>query len=198
MIYFIRHGETDWNIEKKTQGHTDIPLNDNGKKQALVLANKIKKIKINKIISSDLKRAMETAEIIGKFLKCNSFETDKKIREFNYGTLEGICRDELTSETWEIFNNHPEKLNAESVYDVFLRIKSFFENLQNDYNDNLLIVAHGGSLRVIKYYLENKIFDKDKYLKFYKDLKIKNADIFEWKNGVDNTVNLITFDDNDS
>ena len=69
MIYLVRHGQTDWNIEKKhTQGHTDIPLNENGKKQAEQLAQSISNLKIDKIISSDLLRAKETAEIINKKL----------------------------------------------------------------------------------------------------------------------------------
>ena len=64
MIYLVRHGQTDWNIEKKTQGHTDIPLNGTGKRQAEELAEKIADLKIDRIISSDLLRARETAEIM--------------------------------------------------------------------------------------------------------------------------------------
>lgn len=54
MIYLVRHGQTDWNLEKKTQGHTDILLNDNGREQALRVSNLLRNYKIDKIYSSDL------------------------------------------------------------------------------------------------------------------------------------------------
>lgn len=190
LIYFVRHGETGWNLEKKTQGHTDISLNASGRKQAFELASRIKNLKINKIISSDLKRAKETAEIIGETIGCSNLEFDSRLREFNYGVLEGVCRNELTPETWEIFNNHPEKLKAESFKEIFTRIKNFFDESNFNLKDNVLIVAHGGSLRVIKYYLENKTFDEEKYFKFYKDLKIKNVYIFEWDGDIINFLEI--------
>lgn len=181
MIYLVRHGQTDWNIEKKTQGHTDIPLNENGKKQAKVLAQNIGHLSIDKIISSDLLRAKETAEIINeRFGK--KIILDTRIREINYGILEGVPRDTLTQETWDIFNNNPEQLQAEPKIHIFERIKSFFDELQN-LKDNILIVTHGGALRMIMYYAENRNeFDNDKYTKYFKDIKINNADIFEWGN----------------
>lgn len=181
MIYLVRHGQTDWNIEKKTQGHTDIPLNENGMKQARVLAQKISHLKIDKIISSDLLRAKETAEIINESFG-KEIILDTRIREINYGILEGVPRDTLTQDTWDIFNNNPEQLKAEPKVHIFERIKSFFDELQ-DSKDNILIVTHGGALRMIMYYAENRNkFDNDKYTKYFKDIKINNADIFEWKN----------------
>jgi len=180
MIYLVRHGQTDWNIEKKTQGHTDIPLNDNGKQQALTLSEKLKYLKIDKIYSSDLLRSKETAQIINSSFNLEII-LDKRLREINYGDLEGIPRTELNEEVWEIFNKTPEKLHAEPIIEVYNRIKSFFEEIEND--KNILIVAHGGALRVIMYYINNKeIFNKEEYDKKYKDFKIKNADVFVWNN----------------
>jgi len=130
MIYLVRHGQTDWNIEKKhTQGHTDIPLNENGKKQAEQLAQSISNLKIDKIISSDLLRAKETAEIINKKFGSPIF-FDERMREINYGILERIPRDTLTQETWDIFNTRPEELKAESKVHIFERIKNFFDELK--------------------------------------------------------------------
>lgn len=181
MIYLVRHGQTDWNIERKTQGHTDIPLNENGKKQAKILAKNIGHLSIDKIISSDLLRAKETAEIINeRFGK--EIILDTRIREINYGILEGVPRELLIQDTWDIFNNNPEQLKAESKIHIFERIKSFFDELQNS-KDNILVVSHGGTLRMIMYYAENRNeFDNDKYTKYFKDIKINNADIFEWGN----------------
>ena len=104
MIYIIRHGQTDWNIEHRTQGQTDIALNTNGIKQAELITQKIANLKINNIISSDLKRAYMTAQIINKNFN-KKIETDKRLREFCFGTLEGITRDKITQEIWNDFNS---------------------------------------------------------------------------------------------
>ncbi|TYB31933.1 MAG: histidine phosphatase family protein, partial [Candidatus Mcinerneyibacterium aminivorans] len=63
-IYFVRHGETKGNKEKKFRGRTDYPLNENGKNQAKKLKEKLKKYKFDKLLTSPLKRAHETAKII--------------------------------------------------------------------------------------------------------------------------------------
>ena len=181
MIYLVRHGQTNWNIEKKTQGHTDIPLNENGRKQAELLAKGISALKIDRIISSDLLRAKETAEILNKNLKKN-ISFDQRIREINYGVLEGVPRDTITQDIWNIFDTKPEELKAESKIHIFERIKSFFDELQYS-KDNILVVTHGGTLRMIMYYAKNRNkFDNDEYIKYFKDIKINNTDIFEFEN----------------
>ena len=62
-LYIARHGQTDWNVQHKAQGRTDIPLNDIGKKQAAELRNQIKDIEFDAVYASPLKRATETAQI---------------------------------------------------------------------------------------------------------------------------------------
>ena len=90
-IYLTRHGETDWNIEKKIQGSTDIPLNETGLNQAYQLANKIKdsKLEIDFIYTSSLKRAEDTAKIISH---CNQipFYSYDGLAEMNLGKWEGL------------------------------------------------------------------------------------------------------------
>jgi len=180
MIYLVRHGQTDWNVEKKTQGHTDIPLNDIGREQARSLSLDISKLGIDSIISSDLLRAKETAEIINEANGVNLI-FDQRLREINYGDLEGISRDNLKPETWDIFNVTPEKFNAEPFTDVFVRIKSLFDEL-SDKQENILIVTHGGPLRMIMYYANNRDkFDKKEYALFSQNAKIKNAAVFGWE-----------------
>ena len=177
MIYLIRHGQTDWNLEKKTQGHTDISLNQNGIEQAKQISKIIGNYKIDKIYSSDLSRAKETAEIINENFGLDII-LDKRLREINYGDLEGIPRPTLSQDVWDTFNNNPEKLNAEPIVNVFDRIKSFFNEL--DYNENIIIVTHGGALRTIMYYINNSDnFDKKIYDEKYRDTKINNGAFFE-------------------
>lgn len=177
MIYLVRHGQTDWNIEKKTQGHTDIPLNETGILQAYNISNNLKKLKIDKIYSSDLQRAHQTAEIINEQFNLNVI-LDNRLREINYGDLEGISRTTLNHKIWDIFNDKPEQLHAEPIDCVFKRIKSFIDEL--DINKNILIVTHGGALRMIMYYVNNKEFSKDEYDKNYRNMKINNVSVYEW------------------
>ena len=84
----IRHGVTDWNDEYRTQGHSDIPLNEKGRQQAELLSRRIGTEQWDYIYSSDLSRALETAEIIGKF-KNIEVRTDPRLREMNCGLIEG-------------------------------------------------------------------------------------------------------------
>ena len=179
MIYIIRHGQTDWNIEHRTQGQTDIVLNTEGIKQAELITQKIANLKIDSIISSDLKRAYMTAQIINeKFNK--TIEADKRLREFNFGTLEGITRDQITKEIWRKFDENPKQFNAEAKKEIFNRIKSFIDDIKSEnLNKNVLVVTHGGPIRMINYYIDNgDNFNDKKYLDEYMNLKIKNLDLF--------------------
>ena len=178
MIYLVRHGQTDWNLEKKTQGHTDISLNDNGREQAKLVSKVIKDYKIDKIYSSDLLRARETADIINEKFGLNIL-TDNRLREINYGDLEGIPRTMLSQDVWDVFNNNPLELHAEPMLDVYTRIKNFFDSL--NYDEDILIVTHGGALRAIMYYISNReFFDKIEYDKNYRDMKIVNGAIYKF------------------
>jgi broad specificity phosphatase PhoE len=87
-IYLVRHGRTDWNEKGLIQGHTNIALNQEGKIQAENLARELKHIKFDKVFSSDLARAKQTAEIIALEHKL-SVETSKALRERNFGKYEG-------------------------------------------------------------------------------------------------------------
>lgn len=184
MIYLVRHGQTDWNIEKKTQGHTDISLNENGRNQARMLSVGIASLGIDRIVSSDLSRARETAEILNDKIGCK-IELDSRLREINYGVLEGVCRDNLTPKDWEIFNTTPEALNAEPMISVFSRIKSCFDELR-EAEGNILVVTHGGALRMIMYYASSpESFERNEYVKFCQNAKIKNAAVFKWNSTMD-------------
>lgn len=116
---------------------------------------------------------------------------DNRLREINYGDLEGIPRTTLSQDVWTIFNNNPLELHAEPMLDVYTRIKNFFDSL--NYDEDILIVTHGGALRAIMYYINNRdFFNKTEYDKNYRDTKISNGCIFKW-NYNDNSFNTIDF-----
>ena len=93
-ILLTRHGQTEWNALGKLQGRQDIKLNEVGKEQALTTGEKIKNEKIDIIITSPLKRARETAEIINKQFNVEIVEDDR-LMERCYGDFEGITKVEL-------------------------------------------------------------------------------------------------------
>ena len=68
LVFLTRHGETDWNIEGRWQGHTDVPLNDNGRTQAVAVAEALQSAGLCGVVASDLSRARETAQIVGAAL----------------------------------------------------------------------------------------------------------------------------------
>jgi probable phosphoglycerate mutase len=88
-ICFIRHGETDWNVEKRIQGHTDIPLNETGRAQALAMAFNAAHQRFHAIYSSDLKRTMETAQVLAQ-REDQGVKPLPQLRERHYGVFQGI------------------------------------------------------------------------------------------------------------
>src|SRR5688572_566464 len=102
-FYFLRHGETDWNVEGRVQGHTDTPLNENGRAQARAAIYILKKHKIDRIVSSTLNRAFETAQIVNAVLNL-PIETDERLCERNFGVYEGLVGPEI--EAWKLANAH--------------------------------------------------------------------------------------------
>lgn len=88
-ICIIRHGETDWNVEKRIQGHTDIPLNDTGRAQALAMAFNAAHQRFHAIYSSDLLRAMETAAALAQ-REDHAVKALPQLRERHYGIFQGL------------------------------------------------------------------------------------------------------------
>src|SRR5687767_15916178 len=103
-LYIFRHGETDWNLARRIQGHTDIALNERGRDQARDLANRLERYPIQAILSSDLARARETAEIVARRSDVPVF-VDERLREASLGDAEGLTVDEAIArfgaEAWQ-------------------------------------------------------------------------------------------------
>lgn len=142
-IGLIRHGITEWNELGLAQGISDIPLNKIGKQQALALANKLSsEEKWDFIITSDLSRAVETAEIISSTLKIPIKMHDVRLREINCGEIEGTTEEERISKwgtEWRALD-----LGMEKFEDVSKRgIQSLKEIMDTYKGKRVLIVSHG-------------------------------------------------------
>lgn len=168
-IYFIRHGETDWNTETRLQGRTDIPLNKNGRYVAELTRDALKDVNFDVAFTSPLGRARETAEIVLQGRNVPIID-DERIIEISFGKYEGQTPQE-SDENRKLFFSRPELYvatdGAESIAEVFEREESFLKELfaNEAYEDStVLISTHGaalsGLLCVIKGY-EAKDFWKD-------------------------------------
>lgn len=136
IIYFV-HGTTTDNIEHKATGWNSGILSEKGIEQSIELKKKINLNEIDLVISSDLKRAMDSAEYTFKDLK--EILHDKRIRECNYGDLNG-ADSSLVKYEEHIINPFP---NGESLKDVEKRIRNFIEFLKGNYQGKTIgIVAH--------------------------------------------------------
>ena len=173
MIYFVRHGETDYNKKGIYQGQLDIELNDEGLNQAMQARENLKNIKFDEIYSSPLKRALKTAEIINEYHNLE-IKTDDRIKEFFGGEMQGKVYDKIPKDILDDFHNNPAAYGAETWQGFFDRIVSFFKEVENS-DKNILIVGHGGTYRnIYKYINKTDRFD-------FKIDKIRNAQIVEIK-----------------
>ncbi|MEA4816499.1 MAG: histidine phosphatase family protein [Lachnospiraceae bacterium] len=154
-IYFVRHGETAWNIEARYQGITDIPLSEKGVAQSKLLSERFKKINLDKIYASPLSRAIATANAVAKPKNMNIELLDEFI-EINFGEWEGKTIHELQSEYGEtymdFFNNpYATPFPGDGSFDIVEKrvcngIKKII--LEND-DKNIMVVSHGGVLRLM-------------------------------------------------
>src|SRR4029079_3482461 len=93
-ILLARHGETDWNVERRVQGHSDTPLNDTGRGQARALAEELAGEPIDAVYSSDLVRAHETARLVAE-QRGLDVTAIRDLREKHFGTWEGLTDVEI-------------------------------------------------------------------------------------------------------
>lgn len=174
-IYLIRHGESQWNVIRKIQGQKDISLTDKGVEQAKLIGDRLTKEKIDKIYSSDLERAYNTAKIIGNKIGINPIPKED-FREINFGVWEGLSNDKMMAEYYDevyLWRKEPEKLKiegGETLQEVQIRAMKCLEKIVDTSNDeSILIVSHGVTLKTIILGL----LDMD--LMYFKNLTINNV-----------------------
>ena len=153
-IYFVRHGQTDWNITLQLQGGTDICLNETGKKQARQTRENLKGTRIDKIYCSPLSRARETAEIINELWHAE-IVVDDRLKERCFGVMEGIPRKEIPVKDLWAASWEPLFRESEPAALFYKRIGNFLDDVVEDaLHREILIVAHGGVSIPYQYYFE--------------------------------------------
>lgn len=153
-VYAARHGQTQWNLEDKVCGRTDLPLTEVGISQAELLAWRTRELKIDVIISSPMLRARQTAEPTAA-LHGLEILLDDRLIEQDYGIYEGVSRfDEgFLANKRHFACRYP---GGESMMDVAHRVYGLLEEIKEKYADkNVLLVCHGGVCRCIRTYFED-------------------------------------------
>ncbi|MGI9352606.1 MAG: histidine phosphatase family protein [Rhizobiaceae bacterium] len=162
-IYYVRHGQTDWNAEMRFQGQKDIPLNDTGRQQAKINGVKLAQLLGDaegfKFISSPLSRATETMDIIREImgLERGGYSVDARIREVSYGDLEGVTQPELKIQDRELYYYRKQNAwtfrpeNGESQEDVQVRLGEWYNSLER--SEKYVVTAHGAVGRVMRHLL---------------------------------------------
>lgn len=161
-IYVIRHGQTDWNKNKKLLSITDIELNDTGVNECKEAEKVVKNLNYDIVFCSPLTRTKQTANIVNS--KNLPIIYDDRLIERNSGDLEGINVDEEWFNYKDFWTLGKAQIkNEETIQECKERVYSFLEEIKEKYkNKNILIVTHNGVCRLIYTYFNG--FPKRGYI----------------------------------
>jgi probable phosphoglycerate mutase len=160
LIFFLRHGQTAWNAERRIQGHLDAPLNDTGRRQAArngrALAEIITDAGAFDYVSSPLVRARETLEIVRRELGLDpkAYRTDPRLREYHLGDWQGHIYDDIERDFPELIaerNRDPWNFRypgegGESFASFSQRVLAWLAEIERD----TVVTAHGGVMRCLR------------------------------------------------
>lgn len=176
-ICLVRHGETEWNAERRIQGQIDIELNETGRRQAVAAGRWLKEAGIMALYSSDLKRAWTTAQAIGAELGLVPTATPE-MRERRYGVFEGLTYDEAKANhpagyaAFEGRNADYDFENGESLLAMFVRVTGKLKELAGRHpGETIAVVLHGGVLDIINRFVRGNSLETPR------DFLIPNAGI---------------------
>ncbi len=169
-FYFIRHGESEMNVSGHWAGTTDTPLTALGRKQAKTAGQKAKNLKIDKILSSPLSRAYESAKIIAREIDypVEDIEINPMLIERNFGSLEGTL--------WNMDVDIDGLVDAEKSHELIDRAKEVLDMLNKEEVNNVLVVSHGSLGRAIRHHLTDIAYESV----VSPGNRIPNAEIVQW------------------
>lgn len=153
VICIVRHGETDWNAQGRLQGREDIELNDSGREQAFKMANYLGKETWDAVVSSPLKRAYETAQIIARRLSISDIQVEEQITERDYGEASGLWPEERRS-------RFPDAIPGQEDFELLRqRAMSGLEKIASVNNGKkIIVISHGALTNSILYTLSGGEF----------------------------------------
>lgn len=158
MIYLVRHGETEWNVERRMQGRMESRLTPLGRRQAAAMAELLADLILRdppepwRLVSSPLGRARETAEAIGGRLGL-PIETDERLAEIAFGEWEGKLRDEVSAQHAALFAGREWLVNppgGETYDQVWARASGWLSDQLADPAHRVIAVSHGVTGRLVR------------------------------------------------
>lgn len=169
-LVLLRHGQTDWNLEHRYQGLTDIPLNSTGEQQAREANKNLKGYRFDAVYCSDMDRAKTTARLALKgIFPFEEIRFDRRLRERSFGTYEGgpYDKDKMPPEYVSAMAADPENFHfpeGESLLDVEKRVRPFYDEvLERHPDETVLLVAHGTLLSIVRFIAANEpVLDKNR------------------------------------
>jgi broad specificity phosphatase PhoE len=152
-ILIARHGQSDWNQEKRWQGHADRPLTERGREQAQALAERVAHIELDAVYSSDLQRARDTAAVVAESQGLELRQLPE-LREVDVGSWSGLTRAEAEERFPEGFarwrDGYPGWKDGETYEAMTDRVLGAVDELATDHEGGrVLVVSHGGPIRAI-------------------------------------------------
>ncbi|MCS5423050.1 MULTISPECIES: histidine phosphatase family protein [Psychrilyobacter] len=167
-IHFVRHGQTEWNVIKKLQGHLNSPLTEEGVEQTELLYEKLRYVDFSKIYTSPQGRALHTARILKGEKDIEILEL-QEIMEMGFGNVEGLEKEKFKEKHPEAFMNlwtdavkyDPSDFSGESFIEVEKRAIEGLEKLvEENKTGDIMVVSHGMILKVIFGYVLGHGLDK--------------------------------------
>ncbi len=152
-VYFVRHGQTAWNIENRLQGLADIEINDEGERQARTTRDGLAHQAFAAIITSPLKRAFRTAEIISEAHPDTPLIAETALCERDFGEYEGQVNDGNYFGLWDYGRDNNLISQGETTEQLYERVSGFLERVKVEYDgEDVLLVSHGGIGVIVEAY----------------------------------------------
>jgi broad specificity phosphatase PhoE len=154
-IVLARHGETDWNREKRWQGFADIPLNGRGREQAQALAEKLEAFPFRAVYASDLRRARETALVVAQRIGL-AVTPMRELREIDVGSWTGLAHDEVERRFQDGYRRLKTRTGrgwegGETYADMGRRVLDAIRSIAREHRgDAVLVVTHSGPIRTVR------------------------------------------------
>jgi alpha-ribazole phosphatase len=190
-LLLATHAETDWTIVGRFQGHTDVPLNESGRRQAAQMQRRLAAEPLDAIIASDLSRAWQTAEIVAVphgFLPT----ADALLREMHFGAWEGLSYAEVQETdaaalaAWQANPLLTSPPGGEGLTELAQRLQAFLADLANRPEATILLVGHRGAMRVLLCLLTGVPIQR--HWEFHLD--VASISELDWLEGVGSLVRL--------
>lgn len=192
-LYLVRHGQTAWNAEERAQGHTDVPLDETGARQARCVADSFRDVALDRILTSDLQRSLKTAEMVAHttgapleittLLRERAFGEWEGLHYHEFAALMGKARDEGLHSVYEVCPP-----GGESMQEAWNRVKQITDRMFATH-ERTLIVSHGGVCALMLSQLIRGTLDTSRAFRF------QNCAVTELHRRPDGTFLLARFND---